>query len=149
MGEPFRRMHVIYSDDLRYEIGGKLSYIGVYAAEMLCQSFPITLPKLAVSAIVTTDIDQPFEWLTFRAFLENEGGEQTVLAEANIPHEALAAQHTEERPALRFRPLKTITAAINFEFPGLTLMERQVLRVCAECESGTIWGPGLTIAVSD
>jgi hypothetical protein len=42
--------HTIFSDDLRYEIDGKLNYIGVYNGVMYFpanQSFPVALPKLS------------------------------------------------------------------------------------------------------
>jgi hypothetical protein len=40
--------HIIYCDDIRQEITGKLIYIGVYTGVMFLPSFPITIPQLYV-----------------------------------------------------------------------------------------------------
>jgi hypothetical protein len=39
----------LFCDDVRQEVGGKLSYIGVYFGAMFVQSFPVTFPKFVVS----------------------------------------------------------------------------------------------------
>lgn len=44
-----RSLEVIYSDDVRHEVSGKISYIGCYNSQLWVQSFPLTLPKLCVS----------------------------------------------------------------------------------------------------
>src|SRR5271166_4680676 len=39
----------LFADDLRHEIGGKVSLIGIYPAELIQpMEFPITIPKLAM-----------------------------------------------------------------------------------------------------
>lgn len=50
----------IFSDDRREEVGGKISYIGVYNGLMLFpheQVFPLMLPRLALEARVYAPID--------------------------------------------------------------------------------------------
>jgi len=44
-----RQLETIYCDDIRHELGGKVSYIGVYNGQMWVQEFPIVLPKLCVA----------------------------------------------------------------------------------------------------
>jgi hypothetical protein len=46
-GRPFG--YSLFCDDVRQEVGGKLSYIGVYFGVMFVQSFPVTFPKFVVS----------------------------------------------------------------------------------------------------
>lgn len=42
--------YTIFCDDIRYEIDGKQSFIGIYASEMIFSiPFPATLPKLGLS----------------------------------------------------------------------------------------------------
>jgi len=39
----------IFCDDVRYEIGGKLSYIGIYTGDLIVMgNFPATLPKFCI-----------------------------------------------------------------------------------------------------
>jgi len=48
MSEPIHRGYTIFCDDIRNEIGGKTTFVGVYDAEMLVHAdFPIVVPKLA------------------------------------------------------------------------------------------------------
>ena len=55
--------HTIFSDDLRHEVGGKTSYIGVYNSVMFFSpdhSFPISVPilSLAVHLYMPTSVDR-------------------------------------------------------------------------------------------
>jgi hypothetical protein len=42
----------VYCDDVRNEIGGKLSFMGVYGADLLFPTFPATLQKLCVHVVL-------------------------------------------------------------------------------------------------
>ena len=59
-------------DDVRHEVNGKMSYMGVYQGNMLCQAFPMQLPKLCVGITVVTPIDSPFESLNFKGTFDGE-----------------------------------------------------------------------------
>ena len=59
-----------FCDDIRIEVGNKLTLVGCYGDEMLVPAFPITLPKIAVQAKAITPIEQPFEKLIFRLLIE-------------------------------------------------------------------------------
>lgn len=49
---PQKSVTAIYCDDIRNEVGGKLSFMGVYSADMYLPGFPVTLPKLCVFVTV-------------------------------------------------------------------------------------------------
>lgn len=59
-------------DDVRQEVNGKMSYMGVYQGNMLCQGFPLQLPKLCVGITVVTPIERPFELLNFKGSFDGE-----------------------------------------------------------------------------
>ena len=44
-----RQVFTTFCDDIRQEIGGKLSYMGVYSSDLYVGGFPITLPKFCVA----------------------------------------------------------------------------------------------------
>ncbi len=48
-----------YCDDVRQEVGGKLSLIGVYNGVMYVPKVPVTLPKLWIVATYSTPIGEP------------------------------------------------------------------------------------------
>ena len=52
-----RQVSTTFCDDIRQEIGGKLSYMGVYSSDLYVGGFPITLPKFCVAIRVMTPAD--------------------------------------------------------------------------------------------
>lgn len=61
-----RNIQTIFCDDIRHEIEGKISYIGVYNGTLFLPEFPATLPKLCLSIIALTSPKQPFLKLKLR-----------------------------------------------------------------------------------
>lgn len=82
-----KSISAIYCDDIRSELGGKLSFMGVYNGDMAFQQFPVTLQKLCAHAKLKMPYDEPAKH-EVRIVLLN--GEQ-VLGEAKIDEAALAA----------------------------------------------------------
>lgn len=52
--------HIILCDDVRNELGNKISIMGVYLREVIVNKIPAVLPKLAL-VILLEDIIKPFE----------------------------------------------------------------------------------------
>jgi hypothetical protein len=67
-----RHLSVIYADDLRQEIDGKITIVGMYQTQMLVPAFPITLPKLAVLMTAVTPAEQPFGKVTLQLLKDSE-----------------------------------------------------------------------------
>lgn len=66
-----RVAHALFFDDVRFEVGGKLSFMGMYSGELVVTSppppgVPFILPKFAVGVWVICDPDDHPEWLTIR-----------------------------------------------------------------------------------
>ena len=79
-----RYIQSIYCDDIRHEVSGKVSYIGVYAGEMIIPHFPATLPKLCVSTRIVTPICQPFESLTISVLQDERELQEFELTDETI-----------------------------------------------------------------
>jgi hypothetical protein len=57
--------HCLFCDDIRFEIGNKLSLMGVYNADLIIpDKFPALLPKLGIVVYLMSDIDDPPEKIT-------------------------------------------------------------------------------------
>jgi len=67
-----RSVSTIYCDDIRREVGEKVSFMGVYGSSLIVTEFPATLPKLCIIISVITPANKPFEELCIRVFLESE-----------------------------------------------------------------------------
>lgn len=47
-----------FCDDVRYEVGGKVSLVGIYGSDLIISDpLPVALPKLCVALVVSTPID--------------------------------------------------------------------------------------------
>jgi len=56
-----KALTVIYCDDIRPEVGNKVSLMGVYGSDLIVPAFPVVLPKLCMYAQLSNDIGKIFE----------------------------------------------------------------------------------------
>lgn len=56
-----RTFCVNYCDDIRHEMGNKLSLIGVYGADLVVPELPTAIAKLCVFAQLYSEVDAEFE----------------------------------------------------------------------------------------
>ncbi len=60
----------IFCDDIRNEVGGKLSFIGCYSSVIIVtQKFPLVLPKFCIHGFVVTGADEPFRSVSIRCYV--------------------------------------------------------------------------------
>jgi hypothetical protein len=67
-----RSLFAIFSDDVRLEVGNKLSYMGCYTGSMVVPQMPLMLPKLCVVMHAITPAANPFKELRFRLLKNDE-----------------------------------------------------------------------------
>jgi hypothetical protein len=136
-----RHVETIFCDDIRQEIGGKISYIGVYSAKMLVSSFPATLSKFCIALRVVTSAAQPFHKVSIRVLKNDE-----TLAEGEIGEQELASfvEGDNDTPDI---DRKDRVQGINmlFVFSPFKLDGPCTLRVRVGTESEEYRGIGLVI----
>lgn len=71
--------YTIFCDDLRQEVGNKVSYMGVYQGMMFVEAFPFVLPKLCAAVTLRVPMDERPKTLVFRMFLD-----ELVIAERSF-----------------------------------------------------------------
>lgn len=65
----------IFCDDIRNEVGGKLSFIGCYSSVLfVTQKFPFVLPKFCVHSYVVTTAEDPFRSVSIRCYVPGHEG---------------------------------------------------------------------------
>jgi hypothetical protein len=138
--QPF--LSTIYCDDVRQEVGGKLSLIGVYNGVMYVPQFPVTLPKLWIVATFVALKDEPPKSLKFRVFKNNE-----PLADLDATPEHLQQLANAREPVV---PLpdgsrSVISTQTQVCFTPLQLDAPCVLRVAAITENGETRGLSLQV----
>lgn len=138
MSNGSRHIEVIYCDDIREEVGNKLSYMGVYSAELTVPVAPVILSKLCIAVKVITDINDPFQEIEVRLL---KGEDQTELLTTG-PIPAPTDTSSFDNGATR------IVVQMHFMLAPFPIDEETILRVKATTERGELSGMGLRIRIA-
>src|SRR4030095_11746465 len=77
--------HTIFCDDIRQEVGGKFSYIGVYSGQMIIHgTCPVTLPKLCLAITFTQRREIFVANIGIQIFLPGEADDETQSIRADF-----------------------------------------------------------------
>ncbi len=136
-----RHVETIFCDDIRHEISGKTSFIGVYSSVLYTEVFPVTLPKLCILVKVVTPFSNPLQSLKIRILKDED-----TLQEIDIPEDALAKAARSAKDV----PEDDITLRANILnnfliFSPLELTSPGHIRVRAFTEEGEMAGTALTV----
>lgn len=135
-----RILTAVFCDDIRHEIGNKMSFMGVYQGDLIVPTAPIALARLCIYATALTPIARPFRSLVLRVVQEDK----TELARLEIPSETFASlPDIQDDTATR----NQISAALSFA--PFVIEKPTSLRLMAETEEGEVIGPRLLIKVAD
>lgn len=137
-----RFLSTTFCDDVRQEIGGKQSLIGVYNTVMYVPQFPVTLPKLWVVAAYTTPVNEPPASLKVRV-LKNDV--PLVDMDATPEHLQQIANSREPVVPMPDGVPRVITSHMQVCFSPLVIEEPCFLRVVAMTDKGDVRGLGLQI----
>lgn len=113
----------LFCDDIRFEIGNKQSYIGVYSGELGAPQFPLVLPKLCsvVTLVLPATIDP--SGVSAALYMDDQQIERQELPvevlEQGLAH--LGSLPAEDRP-------KQIAVTFNFYMTDLNLKGPAVIR---------------------
>lgn len=130
-----RVAHSVFCDDVRFEMGNKLSLMGIYSSEVIIyHSFPVALPKFCVQVWIVTDLDDKVERLTTTVVLP--GGHEIVRAE-------MVVEAAPIPDYIREGAQKAIVSQ-TLPFGPLPLTEEGMIEVWVETErekirAGRIW----------
>lgn len=135
-------MWATFCDDVRQELGNKLSLMGVYGPDLIVQSFPTTLAKLCCLFNLRIPIEQsPRKKIVFRLQRDEE---VIFQAELTPPTEGAAkelARRTEDTSLLWMSFVAQLT---NFE-----VAEPAVLRARAIIDEQEVRGGILRLQAAD
>lgn len=137
-------MQTIFCDDIREEVSGKITYVGVYSSKMFLSSFPALLPRLCLAINLFTPASQPFRKLVIQLFKDNELLAESTIDESELEKFADAFEGGGE--AAEVTTSQSVRAQLIFS--PFRLEEPTVLRVRAQTADGELTGPGLRIEQS-
>ncbi len=124
-----------FCDDVRQEVGNKVSLIGCYGSDLIVEGFPAVLPKLFIYVQAVTPLDTMFSNLKLRTDLNGD-----TIAELNVPCDLLNKPRDEA---------KNFKALAIMSFSPLVITEPSTLKVIAETEDGDFYGGSLWIRERD
>nr|WP_047579036.1 hypothetical protein [Methylobacterium sp. ZNC0032] len=120
----------IFCDDIRNEVGGKLSFIGCYNSVMFVPAmFPFTLPKFCVHLHVVTPAHRPFELIVARCYVPGQR-EPIVAQRIEAPNREEQGRLVEELGHVPSTP-RFIVAAASLIFAPLNIQEPGLISVRA------------------
>jgi hypothetical protein len=126
-----------YCDDVRQEVGNKISLMGCYGSDMVVPTVPIHLPKLCVAVMARTPFDRPFKAGILRVYRDDQ-----VIVEMPIDPEHEGLPPIRDRPDPRWHVLRAVIALSPFP-----VEKACVLKVMLDTEGEEIVGPRLFIQV--
>lgn len=133
-----RHVETLYCDDIRQEIGGKFSFIGVYSGSLFVHAFPATLAKLCLLVRVVTPARQPLRSLILRVLRDEE-----VLQEIVVEKEQLeTASDSAGEPGIEH----VHVAQFFLVFSPISFEKSCVLRVHTQTEDGEYKGISLDVS---
>ncbi|MEW6292791.1 MAG: hypothetical protein AB1544_05735 [Pseudomonadota bacterium] len=134
-----RHIEVIYCDDIREEVGNKLSYMGVYSGELHVQAAPVVLTKLSIAVKVVTDFADPFKELEVRVLKGEDDSE--LLTTGPLP----TPPNLEDIPG---SGSKFMVAQMAFFLAPFQIDGETILKVKARTEREELVGMALRILVT-
>lgn len=87
--------HTIFCDDIREEVSGKITLVGVYAAAMYVQEIPSTLPQLCASLVIREKPDSASKVIV-RILFESDGEDRLLMETEYSVEGQLSLPPTEE-----------------------------------------------------
>ncbi len=73
-----------FCDDIRLEVGHKITLVGMYSGQLLVPTFPAILPKLCIVAFCASPIETPLKSLIIRAKMNELVLQEITLGEADL-----------------------------------------------------------------
>lgn len=134
-----RWLHALMCDDVRSEMGNKLSYMGIYGPSLLLPSFPAVLPKLCFVLTASGPAAEPGpRALAFRLMRDDE-----VIGELRIDSADLEAHESVlENVDSKRRVFRGVLALYPFQLDSPCSLRIRAQWDDEELKGGT-WSVGL------
>jgi hypothetical protein len=132
-----RHLWAEFCDDVRQEVGNKISLMGCYGPDMLVHAFPMWVPKFCVVAKAKTPIDRPWSHSVVRVLQDDK-----VIAEMPFNPNAPGVKGPI-RDGATWYLMQTVFILSPFQLDGPC-----TLRVTMESEGEEVSGSKLYISVA-
>ena len=140
MTDPVIFGYTIFCDDVRFEVGDKISLIGVYHAVMLIPGeFPFTVPKFTMAVRYVERIGACSEEVRLRVFMPGDAEDRpTVDGKIEIEEQREIAIRAMKKIPNKDEPPEYIHIGSNIVLAPLVLQKPGLIRVRAFCGDETV-----------
>lgn len=136
-----KQLQSIFCDDLRQEVGGKLTFVGVYTGALWVSSFPTLLPRFVVAVTLIADSLPRNGELAFKVLRNDE-----VIAERTVDAAGLAVNSASARQSGTQPDTETVQVVrAFFAFSPFEIDSPSILRVRATVDGEELKAGGLKI----
>lgn len=136
-----KQVQTIFCDDIRQEVGGKLTYVGAYSGSMLAEQFPIALPKFCIAVSLVVDAFPVDESVTICILRDAETLAEREVQARDLPGALNAAGSSDGTGSDRVQILTSF-----FVFSPLQIDTPCLLRVRVKIGDEELKGLGLGVA---
>ncbi|PUA17300.1 hypothetical protein C7W93_15340 [Glaciimonas sp. PCH181] len=117
-----KSIRAIYCDDIRLEIGGKQSYMGVYNTDLLAHAFPLQMPKFCAQVMLTLPTLEAPKNLRVLLLYNDQTLSEITLDEATLGSQLIPEPDPETLP-------EDQRLGINFSFVFAPLLIETASRI--------------------
>jgi hypothetical protein len=143
--------YTIFCDDIRLEVAGKMTFVGVYTGEMTIYtpSFPTVLPKIALSISYRQRFDKVVSPVQFRVLFPWDQNEDSPFV-FDPPNDGLAeAAEGARRLAEESKEVAFASMTFNFFFSPFVISSPGLIKVRAVRGDELVKLGGLRITQGD
>lgn len=138
-------LSAVFCDDIRQEMGSKLSLIGVYNGQMYVPEFPVTIPKLCLVTTLVTPAAKVPKSIKFRVLKDSE---PLVDLDATPEYLQQLANAREPGAPQPKRTERVNTSQAQVFLTSLVIEKPSVLRVVAVTDAGEVGSVGLQVQLA-
>lgn len=120
----------IFCDDLRHELNGKLSLMGIYSVDMYVPDFPVTIPKIC--SFFELHLPPNLENSADAVITVMKGAEKISSITITLPPSVREEESRHGKPYA----FKRVVGAM--EFPTITFTEPTLLEVVAQVDAQSV-----------
>jgi hypothetical protein len=126
-------MWAIFCDDVRQELGNKLSYLGIYGPNLIVPSLPTTLVKLCCVLTIRVPATSPPKRVVFRLLRDDD-----VIFEAELSAKDVKESAPTDDAHTLALTISTVAQMISFEITRRCILKARAIVDGTEIRGGAL-----------
>ncbi|KTB97813.1 DUF6941 family protein [Pseudomonas sp. ICMP 10191] len=129
-----RYAHAIFCDDIRQEVGGKTTMVGIYTGQLVASEIPCVLPKICLALSLVTPQKRKFEEICVTGSFNDVEIFKMELSKKQI--ESIVTQAPERTEPVSFYTVQLMAILTPFQIEKAGKLKLSVLADGKKLECG-------------